>query len=49
MKNKKSRMFCVRVDDDLTSRFKNACKKANKKASELVREYMELIALKYGL
>lgn len=40
-------MFCVRVDDELISKFKAACKKGGKKASEIIRDYMELIALKH--
>ena len=42
-------MFCVRVDDELVTKFKSACKKTGKKASEMIREYMELVALKYGI
>lgn len=42
-------MFCVRVDEELISKFKAACKKTGKKASELIRDYMELVALKHGI
>lgn len=42
-------MFCVRVDEDLVSKFRSACKKTGKKASEVIREYMELVAIKNGL
>lgn len=49
MTDKKDKMFCVRTDKELIKRFKAACVKANKKASEFVREYMELTAIKYGV
>jgi hypothetical protein len=49
MSSKKNKMFCVRVDDELVTKFKSACKKTGKKASEMIREYMELVALKYGI